>query len=75
LVFFSGESTVPSSALANIDGSCLTSASSGMSPFYLSLNTTVVSFSLDAIVLVADPAFILSATVISIIHGVFYNLS
>ena len=56
---------MPSTALVDIDGFCLASASSGISPFYLSLKTVVVSFSLDATVLVADPAFILSAIEIS----------
>ena len=74
LTFFSGETSLPSAFIIIDDGSTLGSASSGTSPFYLNLNTTVVSFSLDGTVEVWEPALRRSDRDISIMHGVFYSL-
>ena len=75
LVFFSGDTSLPSAFINIAAGSTLGSLSSGISPFYLNLNTTVLSLSLDATVLVSEPAFYLSPIDISIIHGVFYSFN
>ena len=75
LVFFSGESSLPSADIIIAAGSTLGSASSGTSPFYLNLKTSVISLSLELTVLVCEPAFSLSDKDKSIIQGVFYSLT
>jgi hypothetical protein len=75
LDFFSGDTSLPSAFIIIAAGSTLGSLSSGISPFYLNLNTRVLSFSFDGTVLVSEPAFYLSLIDVSIIHGVFYNFN
>ena len=63
---------MPSSALGTMLGSTLGSASSGISPFSLSLKAVEESFSFEETVLVWEPAFSLSERDMSIMQGVFY---